>query len=214
MAAMAKKPRLPTPPAPPPPVRRRVPSTGIVLATIAVVAAGAVWYLRSATPPPDQTEIVATSGAASAATGTASAGPEETGQSTAPPVTAKFGPHKQENLPPVPFGTSIPARPVEAVRAAYLFAAEHPEVLSYVPCYCGCETSGHRGNDDCFVKSRADNGDVLEWDPHGVVCGVCIDVARDAMQMYASGASVRDIRAANERKWAGQFPTKTPTPLP
>jgi hypothetical protein len=34
------------------------------------------------------------------------------------------------------------------------------------------------------------------------------------MQMYASGASVRDIRAANERKWGSQFPSHTPTPPP
>ena len=30
----------------------------------------------------------------------------------------------------------------------------------------------------------------------------------------ASGASVRDIRAANERKWKGSSPTSTPTPQP
>ena len=43
---------------------------------------------------------------------------------------------------------------------------------------------------------------------------MCIDVARDAMQMYASGASVRDIRAANEKKWGARFPNHTPTPKP
>jgi hypothetical protein len=34
------------------------------------------------------------------------------------------------------------------------------------------------------------------------------------MQMHASGASVRDIRAANEKKWGANFPSHTPTPLP
>jgi hypothetical protein len=57
---------------------------------------------------------------------------------------------------------------VEVVAAAYKFAAEHPEVLGYVPCYCGCERSGHRGNDNCFVAARAPNGDVTEWEPHGM----------------------------------------------
>ena len=85
-----------------------------------------------------------------------------------PPPTAKFGPHKQENLPPLPFSPEPAARPAAVVKAAYEFAAEHPEVLSYVPCYCGCERSGHRGNDDCFVMSRAANGDVTEWEPHGM----------------------------------------------
>ena len=85
-----------------------------------------------------------------------------------PPAFARHGPHKQDNLPPLPLNPEPPARPAAVVNAAYTFAAEHPEVLSYVPCYCGCERSGHRGNDDCFVMSRAANGDVTEWEPHGM----------------------------------------------
>ena len=36
---------------------------------------------------------------------------------------------------------------------AYLFAAKHPEVLRYMPCYCGCEhpSTAHESNYDCFV---------------------------------------------------------------
>jgi hypothetical protein len=34
------------------------------------------------------------------------------------------------------------------------------------------------------------------------------------MQMHASGASVKDIRAANETKWKGFQGGHTPTPLP
>ena len=85
-----------------------------------------------------------------------------------PPASAKHGPHKQANLPPLPFSPAPAARPADVVNAAYKFAAEHPEVLSYVPCYCGCERSGHRGNDDCFVNQRDANGDVTEWEPHGM----------------------------------------------
>ena len=83
------------------------------------------------------------------------------------PAFAKFGPHKQAVLPPIPFDTEPPVRPPAVISAAYTFAAEHPEVLAYVPCYCGCERSGHRGNDDCFVMARAANGDVTQWEPHG-----------------------------------------------
>jgi uncharacterized protein with PCYCGC motif len=85
-----------------------------------------------------------------------------------PPPTAKFGPHKQTKLPPLPFGIEQAVRPPAVVRDAYTFAAEHPEVLAYVPCYCGCERSGHRGNDDCFVTARAADGDVTQWEPHGM----------------------------------------------
>jgi len=145
--------------------------------------------------------------------------PEQTAQAATPavvdpPVYAKLGPHPQATLPPLPFQAYAPPRPMETVRAVYQFAAEHPEVLSYVPCFCGCERGGHRGNDDCFVKARNAQGDVTEWEPHGLDCAVCIDVANEAMQMTRSGASVRDIRAAIEKKWASPSAGHTPTPMP
>lgn len=132
------------------------------------------------------------------------------------PAPAKpLVPHKQANLPPLPFGPRDPLpRPPQVVAAVFQFAAEHPEVLSYVPCFCGCDHLGHRGNEDCFVKARAANGDVVAWEPHGTECQVCIDVGREAMQMYSSGASVRDIRAAIERKYTPQYHNHTATPPP
>lgn len=102
---------------------------------------------------------------------------------------------------------------MEVVRATYEFAARHPEVLQYAPCYCGCQTVGHGGNEDCFIAARHDDGSV-EWDDHAMGCAVCIDVARDAMQMTASGASVADIRGALDRKYLAQIGTSTSTPMP
>jgi hypothetical protein len=123
-------------------------------------------------------------------------------------------PHPQKNLPPLPTQEFPPPRPMEVVRAAYLFAAEHPEVLSYVPCFCGCERGGHRGNEDCFVTGRDKNGDVTQWEPHGLDCAVCIDVATQARQMFTSGASISDIRGAVEKKYTGFNGGHTPTPQP
>jgi hypothetical protein len=136
--------------------------------------------------------------------------------STATTVAPKPpAPHKQANLPPLPFGPRDPLpRPNQVVAAVFVFAAEHPEILTYVPCFCGCDHMGHKGNEDCFVKSRAPNGDVVQWEPHGTECQVCIDVGQQAMQMYSSGASVRDIRAAVEKKFAGQYQNHTMTPAP
>jgi hypothetical protein len=85
-----------------------------------------------------------------------------------PPAAVALGPHPQAKLPLLPFVSGPPARPIEVVRAVYQFAAEHPEVASYVPCYCGCERAGHRGSEDCFVASRGANGDVESWEPHGM----------------------------------------------
>ena len=125
--------------------------------------------------------------------------------------------HTQKQYPPLALPEYPLGRPPQVIRAAYQFAAEHPEILTYVPCFCGCERSGHQGNEDCFVKARGANGDVTAWEPHGMECNVCLDVATQAMQMHASGASVRDIRAAVEQKWASQaqqMHTHTPTPEP
>jgi hypothetical protein len=68
-------------------------------------------------------------------------------------------------LPQVPFA---PARPMPVVEAVFRFAAEHPEVLSKMPCFCGCENRGHRDNDDCFVAARDERGRVTKWEPHGI----------------------------------------------
>lgn len=116
-------------------------------------------------------------------------------------------------LPPLPLSDFPAARPPEVIRAVYEFAARHPEVLRYVPCYCGCERQGHVGNDDCFIASRDARGNVT-WDPHGISCAICIDVARDAMQMKGSGAGPADIRRAIEHKYDPRFRSRTPTPLP
>lgn len=46
---------------------------------------------------------------------------------------------------------------------AYQFAVEHPEVLDYMPCYCGCyEEDGHTSNTDCFVDSVNDKVAILD----------------------------------------------------
>ena len=116
-------------------------------------------------------------------------------------------------LPPLPYDGYPSPRPMPVTQAAYEFAARHPEVLQYMPCYCGCERGGHGANHDCFVRSRDANGKVT-WDSHGYGCAICIDVAYSAMQMFNSGASVTQIRAAIDQKYGSRYPTATPTPKP
>jgi hypothetical protein len=121
-------------------------------------------------------------------------------------------PHKGP-LPAMPYEGYPSPRPMAVTQAAYEFAARHPEVLQYIPCFCGCERSGHGGNHDCFVRSRDSQGNVT-WDSHGYGCAICIDVAYSAMQMHNSGAAVFQIRATIDQKYAARFPTATPTPKP
>jgi hypothetical protein len=118
------------------------------------------------------------------------------------------------SAPPLPNVGFPPVRPMDIVRATYDFAAQHPEVLKYVPCYCGCGSQGHKANESCFVARRDPKGNVLEWDTHGFGCTICVDVAREAMQLYASGADVMSIRTAIERRWAANAEGRTPTPAP
>lgn len=149
----AKSPRTPAPPPSTDSASSSSTSRLIVCVVALVALAGGFTYWRSSQRQPE----------AAAAAGSQPAAPAV----APPPAAALLGPHPQANLPPLPFNPEPPARSPEVVRAAYRFAAEHPEVLSYVPCYCGCEHSGHRGNEDCFVTARNDKDDVTEWEPHG-----------------------------------------------
>jgi hypothetical protein len=71
-------------------------------------------------------------------------------------------------LPPLPVVGFPAALPMPVVRTVFAFAADHPEVLSKIPCFCGCQSRGHRHNDDCFVSARDAGGRVTAWEPHGL----------------------------------------------
>ena len=135
----------------------------VAVAVVAAAGTGAFFLLGSdrAAAPPERTGEASTAPASSTATAAAAAP-----ASTAPQFTSE----DLEGLPmpPLPFVAQT-AGPVDLMRQAYVFAARNPDVLDYVPCYCGCgQSDGHRGNTDCFVESRAPNGAVTEWDIHGM----------------------------------------------
>lgn len=61
-------------------------------------------------------------------------------------------------------GVDFPIRMARApaeVQEAYVFAAHHPEVLQYMPCYCGCEREPdvHKANIECFVDQIDRSGE-------------------------------------------------------
>lgn len=146
---------------------------------------------------------------------TQTAKPAAAPKATASQASKPSGPVRVRlTAPPLPNVGFAPVRPMDVVRATYDFAAQHPEVLKYVPCYCGCGEQGHKANESCFVARRDAKGNVLEWDTHGFGCTICIDVGRKAMQMYNAGADVYSIRAAIEREYAANAEGRTPTPAP
>ncbi len=57
----------------------------------------------------------------------------------------------------------------EKVQETYVMAAQFPQVLASVPCYCGCGGEhGHKSNLDCFVDQIGANNSVTEWDQMGI----------------------------------------------
>lgn len=163
---------------------------------VACCAAGGYWHER--------TLLAAQEGEAA---------PARAGSAKGRPAVT-LHPHPQKDLPELTLPTYPLPRPDNVIRATYRFAAEHPEVLSYMPCYCGCQEFGHGSNEDCFVKARARNGDVTTWEEHGIVCAMCLAVAEQSMTMTAAHASLKDIRAEVERKYGHITGTRTATPEP
>jgi hypothetical protein len=53
-----------------------------------------------------------------------------------------------------------------AVKEAYEIAIYHPDLLDFMPCYCGCGDDGHDSNTDCFVDSIDDQG-IVQLDTMG-----------------------------------------------
>ena len=200
------------------PTQKQASNLLFILAVIAVVGGGVLLVMRSSSPQP------APIAEAAAVSTPATADPAPASSSTSTPLAQaalpiateppKKRPPANSVLPPLNLEQYTPARPMDQVQAAYDWAAQHPDVGQYVPCFCGCENMKHKGNDDCFVRARDEEGRVVAWEPHGMACEVCLDVANESRRMYASGASVTQIRSAIEQKYKPQAQTMTPTPMP
>ena len=70
-------------------------------------------------------------------------------------------------------GVEFPAgmdRGYEGAVEAYVFAAKHPDVLHYMPCYCGCEqpATAHKSNYDCFINGIDRSGPVPRVSPNAM----------------------------------------------
>jgi len=51
------------------------------------------------------------------------------------------------------------------VKEAYRFAIANPDVLTFIPCYCGCGAVGHKSNLQCYIKATRPDGSI-EFDNH------------------------------------------------
>lgn len=118
-------------------------------------------------PPPAPAGNSAPAGSATGAAAPSATTNQVPAAAAAAPVPATRPSPAGAPLPPLPQTAYGGVRPMNVLEDVHTFAAQHPEVLDYVPCFCGCENAGHRGNTDCFVQRRAPSGEILAWEPHG-----------------------------------------------
>ncbi|HLB44602.1 MAG TPA: PCYCGC motif-containing (lipo)protein [Candidatus Limnocylindrales bacterium] len=99
-----------------------------------------------------------------------------------------------------------------ATEEAYQYALEHPLVLQWIPCFCGCGAMGHGNNLDCYFEQQA--GGSVVFEEHASYCQVCVDITLRTKQMAASGASLATIRGAIDAEFGTVGPgTDTARPV-
>ena len=209
---MGPKNRTPKAPAPQQSEPPSSPPWVLIGGVVAVAALAILLFYPTTSSEPPMEVAESTAAAPEPATPSAAAEPQAPEPEVQhEPVEVRMPPPNAAT-PPYPFIPNMAPRPADVITEAYEFAGRRPDILEFVPCFCGCESAGHRANAHCFVQSRNEDGSVAAWEQHGLGCAICIDVARDSMQLAASGASVSDVRDAIEAKYAARFPRMTPTP--
>jgi hypothetical protein len=96
-------------------------------------------------------------------------------------------------------------------QGAYSFALARPDVLQWLPCYCGCAGAGHRSNLDCFFQRRETG--VITFEEHASFCDICVQTANLAQQLLREGKTMTQVREAVDSTFGGSAPG-TDTPLP
>ena len=97
----------------------------------------------------------------------------------------------------------------QVVQAAYQFAAANPEVLTQLPCYCGCGGMGHTSNYSCYVSGENPDGSLI-YDNHALGCSICVDITQDAMRMLDEGQPLTEIRSYVDQTYSAFGPSNMP----
>jgi len=95
------------------------------------------------------------------------------------------------------------------VQQAYQFAAANPEIMTQIPCYCGCGEMGHTSNYACYVSGVGEGGEI-QYDPHALGCSICVDITQDTMRLLQQGQSVPEIKAYVDQTYAQYGPSNMP----
>lgn len=101
------------------------------------------------------------------------------------------GPAKGEKLPPILSGDQLTGQFFREKWqvAVYQEAAQIPDVLYQLPCYCHCDRAlGHTSLHSCFEGT------------HGAICATCAAEGAYAYKMTKLGKTPQQIREGIERK--------------
>jgi hypothetical protein len=97
----------------------------------------------------------------------------------------------------------------QVVRQSYQFAADNPELMKQIPCYCGCVDLGHSSNYACYVSGVDANGKIT-FDEHALGCSICVDITQDVVRLSKLGKSVADIKAYIDQSYSQYGPANIP----
>ena len=95
------------------------------------------------------------------------------------------------------------------VQEAYQFAAANPDIMKEIPCYCGCDASGHKSNYECYVAEVGTYG-TITFEQHAILCSICVDITQDVMRMVSDGENPQAIRAYIDATYSKYDPPATP----
>lgn len=107
------------------------------------------------------------------------------------PAYHPLPPAKSQTLPPIMSGSQLtgPFFREKWQVAVYRQAAQIPNVLYQLPCYCRCDRAlGHASLHSCFEGT------------HGAICATCAAEEAYAYKMTKQGKTPDQIRAGIERK--------------
>jgi hypothetical protein len=126
-------------------------------------------------------------------------------------VAVQAVPVPAESHADLPMTMTVPAGVLPAViqhatpatRDAYVAALEHPQVLAAVPCLCGCQQSlGHESNLDCYIAT-SESAQSVTYAMHGLDCGVCQAITREALSGARQGLSDAALRELIQSRFGG-----------
>jgi hypothetical protein len=108
-----------------------------------------------------------------------------------------------ENMP-----AEVKSAPL-VVQEAYQFAAANPDLMTHIPCYCGCGEMGHTSNYACYVSGQGPDGK-LEYDQHALGCSICVDITQDSMRLFEQGKSLAEVRSYIDSTYSQYGPSNIP----